>query len=105
MFLHQLDEFLGPPLWKGIENPEDDRREPAWISNASFDIAHGFESREPEKFGKGLSQTDMVDYGFETRNYQRIESGNHSPSLFTLHRLALVFQCEITDFFKAIKNG
>ncbi|OYZ24219.1 MAG: hypothetical protein B7Y39_01995 [Bdellovibrio sp. 28-41-41] len=46
-----------------------------------------------------LSQTDMTEYGFELRNYQRIESGRHSPSLYTLHRLAIVFRCEIKDFF------
>jgi transcriptional regulator with XRE-family HTH domain len=48
---------------------------------------------------RNLSQTDMVEHGFELRNYQRIESGRHSPSLFTLHRLALVFDCELKDLF------
>lgn len=48
---------------------------------------------------KKLSQSDMTKFGFELRNYQRIESGSHSPSLFTLHRLAIALDCEIKDFF------
>jgi len=47
-----------------------------------------------------LSQSDMQDYGFELRNYQRLESGKHSPSLYTLHRLAIVFRCNIKEFFE-----
>lgn len=47
-----------------------------------------------------LSQSEMTSFGFELRNYQRLESGKHSPSLFTLHRLALIFHCEVTDFFE-----
>ncbi len=49
---------------------------------------------------RNLSQSDMIKHGFELRNYQRLESGKHSPSLFTLHRLALVFDCDITDLLK-----
>lgn len=48
----------------------------------------------------GLSQADMAQYGFEVRNYQRIESGAHSPSLFTLHKLAEIFSCKMEDLFK-----
>lgn len=49
---------------------------------------------------RGLSQSDMQEFGFELRNYQRIESGKHSPSLFTLHRLAEALDCEISDLLK-----
>lgn len=48
---------------------------------------------------RNLSQNDMTEFGFELRNYQRLESGRHSPSLYTLHRLATVLKCEIQDFF------
>lgn len=51
----------------------------------------------------GLSQSDMTEHGFELRNYQRIESGAHSPSLFTLHKLAEVFNCNLEDLFKLPK--
>lgn len=49
---------------------------------------------------KGLSQSDMESFGFDLRNYQRLEAGNHSPSLFTLHKLAVSFKVEIGEFFK-----
>ncbi|WP_373999713.1 hypothetical protein [Bdellovibrio bacteriovorus] len=42
----------------------------------------------------------MEDFGFDLRNYQRLEAGNHSPSLYTLHKLALAFRVEISDFFE-----
>ncbi|MBL7672354.1 MAG: helix-turn-helix transcriptional regulator [Bdellovibrionaceae bacterium] len=48
---------------------------------------------------RNLSQADMTSHGFELRNYQRLESGRHSPSLFTLHRLAVIFDCEVKDLF------
>lgn len=53
---------------------------------------------------RGLTQNDMVDYGFELRNYQRIESGSHSPSLFTLHRLAQIFNCAIDELVKYVER-
>ncbi|KYG64601.1 hypothetical protein AZI85_04105 [Bdellovibrio bacteriovorus] len=49
---------------------------------------------------KGLSQRNMEDFGFDLRNYQRLEAGNHSPSLYTLHKLALAFRVEISEFFE-----
>lgn len=48
---------------------------------------------------RNFSQSDMTKYGFDLRNYQRLESGRHSPSLFTLHRLSLILQCDIKDLF------
>ncbi|KHD89388.1 MAG: hypothetical protein OM95_03180 [Bdellovibrio sp. ArHS] len=49
---------------------------------------------------KGLSQRKMEDFGFDLRNYQRLEAGDHSPSLYTLHKLAVAFRVEISEFFK-----
>jgi len=49
---------------------------------------------------KGISQLGMEKFGFDVRNYQRLESGSHSPSLYTLHKLAASFKVEIEDFFK-----
>ncbi|KYG62751.1 hypothetical protein AZI87_15835 [Bdellovibrio bacteriovorus] len=49
---------------------------------------------------KGLSQRNMEDFGFDLRNYQRLEAGNHSPSLYTLHKLSLAFRVEISEFFE-----
>jgi len=41
--------------------------------------------------GKGLTQFDMMDYGFSRRQYQYIESGQRNITLLTLHRLAQIF--------------
>jgi len=49
---------------------------------------------------RGLSQAGMTKFGFDLRNYQRLEAGTHSPSLYTLHRLATSFNCDIGEFFR-----
>lgn len=49
---------------------------------------------------KGLTQMDMSEFGFGPRWYQRLESGRHIPTVPTLHRLAMVFEIEITELFK-----
>ena len=49
---------------------------------------------------KGLSQKDMEHFGFDLRNYQRLEAGNHSPSLYTLHKLAVAQKVDMGEFFK-----
>ncbi len=48
---------------------------------------------------RGLTQEDMVQYGFNYRHYQKIESGGHSPSLSSVYRLAVAFDVEVTDLF------
>ena len=47
----------------------------------------------------GLTQEQMMEHGFNYRHYQKLESGIHSPSLYTLHRLAKIFKVEINIFF------
>lgn len=49
---------------------------------------------------KGLSQAQMEKFGFDLRNYQRIESGCHSPSLFTLFKIADALNVELADLMK-----
>lgn len=49
---------------------------------------------------RGLTQEQMVDHGFNYRFYQKLESGNYSPNLYTLHRIASVFKVEIQDLFR-----
>lgn len=49
---------------------------------------------------KGHSQNDMTELGFGLRNYQRLEAGNHSPRLYTLHKLSDAFKVEMAEFFK-----
>jgi DNA-binding XRE family transcriptional regulator len=48
----------------------------------------------------GYTQEDMVDFGFNYRHYQRLESGTHSPSLSTLFKLAQIFKIPISKIFK-----
>jgi transcriptional regulator with XRE-family HTH domain len=48
---------------------------------------------------RDLTQEDMIDFGFNYRHYQKLESGSYSPNLRTLHRLAIVFKTNITEFF------
>ena len=49
---------------------------------------------------RGLSQRDMESFGFDLRNYQRLEAGHHSPSLYTLHKVAIAFRVALPEFFK-----
>lgn len=48
---------------------------------------------------KGLTQEDMVKFGFSYRHYQRLESGRHAPSIQTLFRLSVCFNVNIKVFF------
>ena len=49
---------------------------------------------------KGLTQENMVDYGFNYRHYQKIESGSYSMNLYTLHRLSNIFNVSIRNLLK-----
>jgi transcriptional regulator with XRE-family HTH domain len=49
---------------------------------------------------RGLSQRNMEAFGFDLRNYQRLEAGDHSPSLYTLHKLSLAFRVDISEIIK-----
>ncbi len=49
----------------------------------------------------GLTQMDMVDYGFNYRHYQRVESGEAGYNLMTLFRLSKVFKIPV----KELLNG
>jgi transcriptional regulator with XRE-family HTH domain len=49
---------------------------------------------------KNLSQPDMEKLGFDLRNFQRLESGHHSPSLYTLHKLAIAYKVDVIEFFR-----
>ena len=49
---------------------------------------------------KGLTQENMMDYGFNYRHYQKIESGSYSMNLYTLHRLSTIFNVSIRNLLK-----
>lgn len=51
------------------------------------------------RIAKGLTQEDMADYGFNYRHYQKLESGRHSPNLFTLFRLSEIYGIKIEALF------
>ena len=44
----------------------------------------------------GFSQADMEKFGFEVKNYQKIEYGK-SCTLYTLFRLSRALRCSIED--------
>lgn len=46
---------------------------------------------------KGLTQEDMVDYGFNYRFYQKLESGTYSPNLNTLYKVSQALEVNIYD--------
>lgn len=49
---------------------------------------------------KGLTQENMVDYGFNYRFYQKLESGNYSPNLQTLFKLSQALEVNVIKFFE-----
>ena len=49
---------------------------------------------------KKLRQADMIDYGFSERYIQKVESGQYSPNLYTLHRIAEALGAPISEIFK-----
>lgn len=47
-----------------------------------------------------LRQADMIEFGFSERYIQKLESGQYSPNLYTVHRLADAFDLELFELFK-----
>ncbi len=45
-------------------------------------------------------QSDMIEFGFSERFIQKIESGNYSPNLYTIHRLAEALNTTVDKLFK-----
>jgi len=50
----------------------------------------------------GLTQEDMIKFGFNYRHYQRIESGSHSLTLHTLYRVAQALKTNVHDLLKSV---
>ena len=48
----------------------------------------------------GLTQEDMMSYGFERRYYQRIESGTVNLSLKSLNKLAKAFRISFSELMQ-----
>ena len=48
----------------------------------------------------GLTQEDMMSYGFERRYFQRIESGTVNLSLKSLNKLAKAFRVSISELMQ-----
>jgi len=48
----------------------------------------------------GLTQEDMMSYGFERRYYQRIESGTVNLSLKSLNKLAKAFGISFSELMQ-----
>jgi len=48
---------------------------------------------------KGMTQEDMLSYGFSTRHYQRIEAGL-SINVKTALRLCKIFEISLSELFE-----
>ncbi len=48
----------------------------------------------------GLTQEDLMSYGFERRYYQRIEAGEVNICLKTINRLAKAFEIEPLELLR-----
>ena len=47
-----------------------------------------------------LTQEDMTKFGFNYRHYQKLESGEYSPNLNTLYKLAEALNVNLSDLLK-----
>lgn len=63
-------------------------------------MARVSENIQKIRLKQDFTQEDMLALGFERRWFQRIESGNYSISLPTLHRLAKAMKVDVSEFFK-----
>ncbi len=52
------------------------------------------------RLSKKLTQEEMTVYGFNYRHYQKLESGNHIPSLLTILKLSKIMGVEPKDLLK-----
>ncbi len=43
----------------------------------------------------GYTQEEMVQFGFNYRHYQKLESGTHSPSLSTLFKISKIYKISV----------
>jgi DNA-binding XRE family transcriptional regulator len=49
---------------------------------------------------QGLTQMDMIEYGFNYRHYQRLESGETGCNLLTLFRLSKAFKIPVSTLLE-----
>ena len=58
------------------------------------------ENIKAARLKNNLRQADMIDFGFSERFIQKVESGNYSPNLYTVHRIANALKTPIDELFK-----
>lgn len=51
----------------------------------------------------GFTQAQMIEFGFDVKNYQKLEYGKHQFSLHTVFRLSKAFGCSIVDLINEPK--
>lgn len=51
----------------------------------------------------GFTQAQMIEFGFDVKNYQKLEYGKHQFSLHTVFRLSKAFECSIEDLINEPK--
>lgn len=63
-------------------------------------LGHLAKNIKAARLKNNLRQADMIDFGFSERFIQKVESGNYSPNLYTIHRIANALNIPIAELFK-----
>ncbi|MBX2988322.1 MAG: helix-turn-helix transcriptional regulator [Bdellovibrionaceae bacterium] len=67
-------------------------------------IKHIADNIRGQRKKNGFTQAQMADFGFDIKNYQKLEYGKHQFSLHTVFRLAMAFNCRIEDLINEPKK-
>lgn len=57
-----------------------------------------------QRLKNGFTQAQMADFGFDIKNYQKLEYGKHQFSLHTVFRLSKAFGCFVEALVKNRKR-
>lgn len=78
----------------GMKDPKNTEKEMAEI------VIRIAKNIREQRLARGLKQTDMGQFGFGYRWYQRLESGRHVPTLPTLVKLARALEIELSELLR-----
>jgi transcriptional regulator with XRE-family HTH domain len=67
-------------------------------------IKHIADNIKSQRKKNALTQADLEEFGFDIKNYQKLEYGKHQFSLHTVFRLSRAFGCPIDDLVKEPKK-
>ena len=67
-------------------------------------IKHIADNIREQRKKNGFTQAQMADFGFDIKNYQKLEYGKHQFSLHTVFRLSIAFNCSIEELVNEPKR-